>query len=97
METTEWKRTFSSININQFVTELTMAFHDDCQIYNRVFNYNIDIDNNKTLLCDTKLLTRAIENILENAKRYTEPKGVISLTAKTELDFLKVIIEDNGK
>ncbi|MGL1889997.1 MAG: HAMP domain-containing histidine kinase [Spirochaetaceae bacterium] len=97
METTEWKRTFTTINIKEFLTELTMAFKDDCLIYNRVFDYQIDINDKETLSCDSILLNRAIENILENAKRYTAAEGNISLTATIKQGNLKIIIDDNGK
>ena len=95
METTEWNKTFSKIDFKIFMEEIALAFKDDCLIYNKIFEYKIDL-NKINILCDVKLLTRAIENILENAKRYTESRGKISLHVKEVSNKIEIKVTDNG-
>lgn len=96
IETSEWKSSFEKINVNSFLTELTLAFKEDCIIYNREFDYSINIPKDFIIVGDIKLLSRAIENLLENAKRYTEDGGKISFNASAN-NNLVIIISDWGR
>lgn len=97
IETSEWKKTFSNIALYDFLKNIVESFKEDCFIYNRSFTFKLDISKKLNIEGDNKLLMRAIENLLENAKRYTDSDGEISLRAYTGVDSVNIIIEDNGK
>ncbi len=45
---------------------------------------------------DRALLQQALHNLVENAIKYTEPKGSITVQAKVEQDHLMFIVQDTG-
>jgi diguanylate cyclase (GGDEF)-like protein len=49
------------------------------------------------VLGDSKTLTKAIYNLLENASKYTQTGGDISVLAKVVNRFLEVTVSDNGR
>ncbi len=97
IETHEWKKTFCEIKLEPFLNEIVKAFKDDCYIYNRDFFYDINIPKGLTISGDQKLLMRAIENLLENAKRYTNESGKIEFICKLIDEDLAILIKDNGQ
>lgn len=97
IETNEWKQTFTTVNMLTFLEDIALAFNEDCIIYNREFVYEIGIPENITISGDPKLLNRAIENLLENAKRYSHEGAMIGLSASMKDDNIEIVINDNGK
>ncbi|MBN2617162.1 MAG: HAMP domain-containing histidine kinase [Spirochaetales bacterium] len=96
IETNEWKNKFEKIEINQLLSELTPIFKEDCLIYNRFFIYENSLATELFIRGDKKLLIRVIENILENAKRYTESNDSISLKCYKNDNNINISIKDNG-
>lgn len=97
MDTIEWKKTFTKIKLYPFLIDIATAFKDDCIIYKRDFSYNISLKPYWNINGDPKLLMRALENILENAKRYTSEEGKINLDIFCEMNILFISIKDNGE
>jgi two-component system sensor histidine kinase KdpD len=46
--------------------------------------------------CDPILMQRVIVNLLDNAAKFTAPGSTIAITAATEGDKMKIVVEDNG-
>jgi|GEM_PF-1988942 len=49
-----------------------------------------------TLLVDTSLFRRVLENLLANAFQYTPPEGTVSLDVRRDGDSLRVVVADQG-
>lgn len=96
VETEEWKTTFEVHNAGEILRDLSLCFYEDALIYKRNFSWDLKDLEESWFLCDARLFTRALENLLENAKRYTEEEGSISLEASVERDMLKILIRDDG-
>lgn len=97
LETADWIKTFNNIEIYPLLLEIAQSFKEDCIIYNRDFSYLLHVPYGVSILGDPKLLMRAIENLLENAKRYTSENGKIELNSSIENNTLYINIIDNGK
>lgn len=97
IETNEWKQTFTTVNMLSFLENIALAFNEDCIIYNRDFSYDINVPENISISGDPKLLNRAIENLLENAKRYSQDGAEIGLSASIVESAVEIVIRDNGK
>lgn len=96
LETDEWKNSFTDIRLKPFLSDIALGFKDDCNIYNREFSYTIIIGNKTFIMGDPKLLMRAIENLLENAKRYTQDNGKIIMDVRENNQVLTISISDTG-
>jgi two-component system, sensor histidine kinase len=53
-------------------------------------------DENIELTADPLRLSQAISNLLNNAAKYTDARGRITLAARLEADILRITVEDNG-
>ena len=61
------------------------------------FRLSLPQDPNLKVQTDAKLLKRVLHNLLENAYKFTPPKGQITLTVKKfNSRFLKFCVSDNG-
>ena len=55
-----------------------------------------DITNNFVVNADKLRLEELFTNLIENSVKYSKYKGVITLDAKSENDFITISIKDNG-
>jgi signal transduction histidine kinase len=96
METGEWQLTQSEINLKDFLLEAAKNYKDDASVLGRDFYYSIDIGENLTVSADGNLVSRALENLFNNAVRYTEHGDTIWMRAFRSKNEVTVQIEDGG-
>lgn len=83
----------SGINIEAFLTEISAKFHE------RHFNNSLELeiqDNLKTASMDVQLITRTINNLLDNSAKYSDSDYVITLCVEEKGDFLFFSIKDRS-
>lgn len=62
-------------------------------------NQAIDIslaDKLPAVMVDVDMIRRVLINLIENAIKYTPPKGKIALRAEREGQFVRIFVQDNG-
>jgi signal transduction histidine kinase len=96
METGEWQLKQTEINLKYFLLEAAKSYKDDASVLGRDFYYSIDIADDVTVSADGNLVSRALENLFNNAVRYTEHGDTIWMRAFQGKDEVTVQIEDSG-
>lgn len=96
METGEWQLKQSEINLKNFLLEAAKNYKDDASVLGREFYYSIDIAEDLVVSADGNLASRALENLFNNAVRYTENGDTIWMRAFQGRDEVNVQIEDSG-
>ena len=96
LETAEWKRSLTSVNLYQFLNDIGAQYEQDALILNRHFSFELNISKTLEVVMDPTLTVRAFENLIGNALRYTQAGGSIHLTAYQEGDTAFVAIRDTG-
>ncbi|HYW84704.1 MAG TPA: HAMP domain-containing sensor histidine kinase [Spirochaetia bacterium] len=96
METGEWRLTHREVAVRQFLTDIARRFAEDALILKREFSWSIDCADTLMVRMDAGLFTRALENLVGNAIRYTSQEGKIALTARTEGAEIALSIADTG-
>ena len=96
METGQWRMTHRDVSIQTFLTENARRFAEDAFILKREFGWSIDIPSEAAVRMDAGLFSRALENLVGNAIRYTSPEGKINLNARLEGDHVLMSISDTG-
>jgi signal transduction histidine kinase len=96
METGEWRMTHLDVQAAQFLTGLARRFAEDAQILKREFGWSIDLHESIRVRMDARLFSRALENLVGNAIRYTEENGRITLAAHDEQGHVVLSISDSG-
>ena len=74
---------------------LATSFSKLSNLENIDFEYELQ-DGAYWILCEPNHLENAINNLLDNAKKYSEGKPVIRLTAVTKGNQMYVEVKDNG-
>ena len=62
---------------------------------------NISIEcscsKNKIVLADKNALERILNNLIENAFKYSDPESIINISTRKIKDYLEVSVKDNGR
>ena len=96
METGQWRMTHREVPARTLLMDLVRRFSEDALILKREFGWSIDLPDEATVRMDASLFTRALENLVGNAIRYTEPSGRITLDARVESGEAVLSITDTG-
>jgi signal transduction histidine kinase len=96
METGQWRMTHRDVPLRAFLTEASHHFSEDALILKRSFSSSIDVGEEISVRMDVPLFTRALENLVGNAIRYTEENAAIALTARQDGTEVVLAIADTG-
>lgn len=86
-----------AVDVGDLLTETTATFADHPDVVLRHFTADFDPDALPTLTGDRDLLQLAIHNLLDNARKFTDPGDRILLQADTEYDQLVIKVTDTGR
>ena len=96
METGQWRMTHQDVRARPFLMELARRFAEDALILKREFGWTIDLPEDLTIRMDAGLFTRALENLVGNAIRYTEQRGKITMEARSQEGAVLLSVTDTG-
>lgn len=100
LDTGEWRQHLENRAIAPILRSYARRLNEDATLFKRKFSYSIDIPDSVTAQLDDRLLVRALENIVNNALRYTNEGGAVSLDARVvsspERSDVVIAIADNG-
>ena len=94
LETDEWRIKQKNINFNSFLEGISKIFKEDSLIYKRKFNFQLELKKDCLLKMNEKLITRAFENIIGNAIRYSVQESEIEMKAVMNNEKLVVTISN---
>ena len=81
------------------ISELAMDVYNKYQILaeKKDITINLDIEDNLPLVfADISLVERAIQNLMDNALKFTPDQGVINLEMKGSADNVEIQVKDSG-
>lgn len=82
MGSEEWRMGFEEIELGPFLESLSREFREDAALMGRDFSYELSAISGLAVAADRTLLTRALENLMSNAIRYSPAGG--SVRSKAE-------------
>lgn len=82
------------------IIEVIDAIINSSKLASRERDVDVELVNNaadlKPFVFDAEKMTLAIQNLLDNALKYTNPGGKVVLDVSVEGDYLKMKVSDNG-
>jgi signal transduction histidine kinase len=96
MDTGEWRMTFLDVPLRSFLLDIVRRFGEDAIILKREFRSSVEVPEGLTAPMDQQLVSRALENLIGNAIRYTPEGGVIELSARVNASDTLLSISDTG-
>jgi len=85
-----------TLNVTPFLETLLATFKEDGLARNRLFDYTLHLDSQIVLQGQEKTYERVLENLFDNACRYTREGDKILFTAYQEEDQVIMKMEDSG-
>jgi signal transduction histidine kinase len=96
MDSSEWRGRLQPVNLNAFLRASAKVFSLDAELFRHEFRSKILLPESLSVPMDESLVLRALENLVNNAIRYTPDGSVISLSAALEEKSLRLDVQDNG-
>jgi signal transduction histidine kinase len=98
IETGEWRMRFEEADLAEFLTGLCRAFKEDVALVGRRFFYDVSAIGSLRARIDRELVSRAFENIVANALRFSPEGGEIRLSAQRAAGGrgVSIFIDDEG-
>jgi signal transduction histidine kinase len=101
IETDEWRMGFEPVDLESFLDTLCREFREDTALLGRRFDFDLSALSGLCVPADKVLLTRAVENLLSNALRYSPPGSAVGMNTERApargggIEYL-VHIDDEG-
>ncbi|MDR3192328.1 MAG: HAMP domain-containing histidine kinase [Treponema sp.] len=96
MDTGEWRSRLKNTNLSAFLRQSAKAFTMDVELLRHEFTFHSTLPCDILVSMDERLAQRALENIINNAIRYTPDGSVISLNAAVADNAVRLTVSDNG-
>jgi signal transduction histidine kinase len=81
LDTGEWRGTLHKVKLRGFLELQGLRFKDDAELLRRRAEYRIELPGELSVSMDEALVSRALENLMNNALRYTGEGDAIRLRA----------------
>ncbi|TVQ27990.1 MAG: sensor histidine kinase [Spirochaetaceae bacterium] len=96
VETETWRQSLAPVNLAEFLRNLADRYALDAELVGRVFTAEITLPEDTQVAMDERLVRRALDNIIGNALRYTDPGGQVRLESAVQDGCIYMIISDDG-
>ena len=96
MGTGEWRSLLKNTNLSAFLTQSAKTFAIDAELLRHALRFHSTLPDHISAPMDERLAQRALENIVNNAIRYTPDGSLISLNADVADNAVRITVSDNG-
>jgi signal transduction histidine kinase len=96
VNTGEWSHGLASVDLATFLRVFSKRIEADATLFDRKVFSAIALPQPSYIYMDERLVTRALENLVNNALRYTSSGGRIDIAAKAEGGNYIVSVIDDG-
>ncbi|MDW3192031.1 MAG: two-component regulator propeller domain-containing protein [Cytophagales bacterium] len=83
--------------MKELLTDLFDAYHYDLKVKGVIAEFDFELPEDTCLYLDGRKVKKVINNLLSNARKFTQPGDKISLRATKEEGWLKVAVKDTGR
>ena len=92
----EWRGRLKQVDLTAFLRVSARAFSLDAELFHHAFRSSITLPEHLFVPMDERLVSRALENLVNNAIRYTPSGSSVSLNAELDGDVIRLTVCDNG-
>ncbi|MFW5783576.1 MAG: sensor histidine kinase [Spirochaetota bacterium] len=96
-ETHEWETSLEPVELRPFLAEFVEIAEIEAAAKGHPFSHLVDVPDGLAVRMDPAMVTRALENLLDNAFRYAFDHGAIGLEARATSKTVVVAISNEGE
>ncbi len=94
VQTGNLKPRLIKINLNEIIENLVFEFKNSAELKNISLNFN-STDSNLNIVTDDYIITEILQNIIDNAVKYTN-KGGVEIKTYNRDDNVNIVVKDSG-
>lgn len=85
----------SNVSLEQIISSVAEDFAEKCK--SKEIEIKCEVSHGDAVIrCDQECIRRAIQNLVENAWRYTNSGGTIKISLEPNQRHARIVVEDNG-
>ncbi|MDR2601765.1 MAG: HAMP domain-containing histidine kinase [Spirochaetaceae bacterium] len=96
MDTGEWRNRLQKINLGEFLKSFARRVSMDAELFHHHTAIDITLPPSLFVPLDERLAVRALENLVNNAIRYTPAGTTVRLGAALAENAVRITVSDNG-
>ena len=96
INTGEWQQTWTEVPLADFLRGIVAEMTPDAGLLGRALEADIDLPEALAVRCDRRSVRRCLDNLLNNALRYTPAGGTVGLSARSQSDAVAITVWDTG-
>jgi len=96
LESADQRLQASELSIDRLLSEVRQTFADRLAAKNIEWRDNRGSGSRDNILVNPHLLQLILDNLVDNAVKFTEPGGFVRVVCQTNPDSVTFIVEDNG-
>ncbi|MDR0706406.1 MAG: HAMP domain-containing histidine kinase [Treponema sp.] len=96
MDTGEWRSRLRKVNLGEFLKSFARRISLDAELLHHHALIDITLPSSLSIPLDERLVVRALENLVNNAIRYTPDGTTVRFGAAMAEDSVRVTVSDNG-
>ncbi|MDR1175176.1 MAG: HAMP domain-containing histidine kinase [Treponema sp.] len=96
MDTGEWRNRLKKVNLGEFLKSFSKRISMDAELFHHHTAIDITLPPSLFVPLDERLTVRALENLVNNAIRYTPAGTTVRLGAALAGNTVRITISDNG-
>jgi signal transduction histidine kinase len=96
MDTGEWRNRLQKVNLGEFLKGFAKRISMDAELFHHHTVISITLPPSLCVSLDERLAVRALENLVNNAIRYTPAGTTVRLGATLFENTVRITISDNG-
>lgn len=94
--TADWQDNWQTFAVQPWLDEMRSLYSTEASLCRRQFTAELDLPPDTLIRGDKRILSRSLDNLFDNACRYTDENDRIRLSARREGRELIIILEDSG-
>jgi len=96
-ETSEWKTTLRPVELAGFLDEFVSLVEAEAQARHFIFTASIEVSTTVSVEMDPDMVTRALENLVDNAFVYARPESLVRIAARETAGSVEISVENEGE
>jgi signal transduction histidine kinase len=93
----DFQASLTESSLKDFLTDFAEVYSEEAQFRGREFLWDISLSSEHSIYFDKDLLTRALENLIQNAYRYGDSEAPIRMNCHKNYELIEIVIENSGK
>jgi signal transduction histidine kinase len=92
----DFQKSLTKLSLKEFLTDFVEVQSEEAQFKGRDFIWEDNLKSEQLLSFDKDLLSRALENLIQNAFKYGDPQAPVKMLCYLNYENIEIVIENCG-